>query len=84
MAGRIPPELLEKLASQFHSGGEQSQELIRKLHREIQAMGEQWEGDAQQRFLASYGETKKSLDLFVRQIYEMEKELKSIASSLPK
>ncbi|WP_435924034.1 WXG100 family type VII secretion target [Paenibacillus sp. DYY-L-2] len=76
----ITPEEIDKVASQFTSSAEQSEQMKNKLNSAIQAMQGQWEGMTQQKFFNQFEQDKKNMDLYITMLREVAKELTAIAT----
>lgn len=76
----ITPEEIDKVASQFTSSAQQSEEMKNKLNSAIQSMQGQWEGMTQQKFFNQFEQDKKNMDLYITMLREVAKELTAIAT----
>jgi WXG100 family type VII secretion target len=75
----VTPEEMDRIAGQFTSGAQQSQEISSRLNSAIQSMQGQWEGMTQNKFFQRYEADKKSMDKYVEMLNDVAKELTEIA-----
>ncbi len=76
----ITPEEIDKVAQQFNTGAQQSQELASKLNSAIQSMQGQWDGMTQQKFFQRYDTDKKNMEIYINMLKEVSADLTKIAA----
>ncbi|MBP1903397.1 WXG100 family type VII secretion target [Paenibacillus turicensis] len=75
----ITPEEMDRIAGQFTSGAQQSQEISNSLTNAINNMQGQWEGMTQQSFFQRYEEDKKKIEQYIEMLKTVGEDLKKIA-----
>ena len=75
----VTPEEMDRIAGQFKSGAQQSQEIASRLNTAIQSMQGQWEGMTQNKFFQRFEADKKSMDKYIEMLNAVGEELTEIA-----
>jgi len=84
MAGkiRVTPEELRRSSRLFKTSSSNTESMLNKLTREVNAMSNAWEGAAQNAFFKEYNELKPSLKKFVQCLSGISQQLDGVAKTM--
>lgn len=77
---RISPSQMKAVAREFKVASEQSDQMVRNLDKQMEAMKAEWEGMTRQTFVTHFEQWKKSMINFVGLLNGVNVQLTNIAT----